>query len=68
LKRRHAIRPCDRISTEPRIESAIRIPIVHHTPIAWPTWMITKSSAIGTAMKSRTSGSSTGALHVTGAV
>ena len=64
LKRRHAERPCERISTEPRIESAIRIPIVHHTPIAWPTWMITNSSASGTTTKSRTSGSSIRPLHV----
>ena len=53
LKRRHAIRPCERISIEPRIESAIRSAIVHQTPIAWPTWMITASSAIGTTMKMR---------------
>jgi hypothetical protein len=52
------------MSHEPRIESATSSAIVHHTPIAWPTWMITASSAIGTAMKSRTSGSSI-AEHVT---
>ena len=63
LKRRHVARPCERMSIEPRIESAIRIAIVHHTPIAWPTWMITNSSAIGTTMKSRTSGSSMGRTH-----
>src|ERR1700754_2332257 len=48
------------MSHEPRSESAISRPIVHQTPIACPTWMITASSAIGTAMKSRTSGSSIG--------
>ena len=58
LKRRHATRPCERISSEPRIESAIRIPIVHQTPIAWPTWMITASSAIGTTMKRKSSSGS----------
>ena len=55
LNRRHAARPCERISIEPRIESAIRIAIVHQTPIAWPTWMITASSAMGTRMNSATS-------------
>ena len=55
LKRRHAARPCERMSSEPRMESAIRMAIVHQTPIAWPTWMITASSAMGTRMKSATS-------------
>ena len=55
LKRRHATRPWERISSEPSTESAIRIAIVHQTPMAWPTWMITASSAIGTRMKSATS-------------
>src|SRR5436190_21978783 len=54
LKRRQAARPSDRRSIEPTTESAIRIPIVHHTPIAPPTWMITNSSAIGRTMKIRT--------------
>src|SRR3954447_22632702 len=45
------------MSHAPRIESTSSSPIVHQTPIAWPTWMITASSASGTAMKSRTSGS-----------
>jgi hypothetical protein len=34
LNRRHEARPCERISTEPRIESAMRIASVHHTPIS----------------------------------
>ena len=53
LKRRHDTRPCERMSIAPRIESAIRIAIVHQTPICWPTSMITASSAIGTTMKMR---------------
>ena len=66
LKRRHAARPCARMRIEPRIASAIRIATVHATPISWPTWMSTASSAIGTTMKSRTSGSSMGRTpHVT---
>ena len=52
LKRRQAARPCERISSEPSMESAISSAIVHQTPIAWPTWMITASSAIGTTMNS----------------
>src|SRR4051794_29748339 len=56
LKRRHAARPCERMSTEPRMESAIRMAIVNGTPICWPTWMITASSAIGTRMKRISSG------------
>ena len=39
------------MSNDPRIESTISSAIVHQTPIGWPTWMITASSAIGTTMK-----------------
>ncbi len=45
---RQARRPCERSSTVPRIEEANRSAIVGSAPIAWPTWMITYSSAIGT--------------------
>ena len=55
LKRRHATRPCERISIEPSTESATRSAIVHQTPIASPTWMMIASSAIGTRMNSATS-------------
>ena len=65
LKRRHAIRPCERISSEPMIESAIRIAIVHQTPISWPTWMITASSRIGTRTKMMSSTGSMSAPYVT---
>ena len=51
LKRRQAARPWERMSRPPSTESTISSAIVHHTPIAWPTWMITASSAIGTTMK-----------------
>src|SRR3712207_965955 len=61
VKRCHVFRPCARSSSEPRIESATRISTVGPTPISWPTWMITASSAIGTTMNSRTrNGSTTG--------
>src|SRR3712207_3478906 len=39
------------------------MPIVGHTPITWPTWMITASSASGTAMNSRSKTGSTRKLH-----
>jgi hypothetical protein len=41
LKRRHAARPCARMSIEPKSESATSSAIVHSAPIACPTWMIT---------------------------
>ena len=65
LKRRHAIRPCERISIAPSTESAIRIAIVHQTPICWPTWMITASSAIGTTMKRNSRNGSISPPYVT---
>ena len=52
LNRRQAARPCERMSSEPRMESAISSAMVHHTPMAEPTWMMIASSAIGTRMKS----------------
>ena len=55
LKRRHVVRPCERMSAAPRIESRISRAIVGRTPIAWPIWMITYSSTIGTTMKRKTS-------------
>ena len=41
LKRSHAARPCERMSTAPSTESAMSSAIVGRTPIACPTWMIT---------------------------
>jgi hypothetical protein len=34
LKRRHAVRPCERMSIEPMIESATSSAIVHRAPMA----------------------------------
>ena len=55
LKRCQASRPWERSSHEPSSASAISSSTVHQTPIAWPTWIRSASSAIGTMMKRRTS-------------
>ena len=67
MNRRQALRPCERMSIAPRIESAISSAIVHQTPISSPIWMITNSSTIGTTTKRTTRNGSTLLRRVRGA-